>query len=93
MVAKNKDHITQYLKNKCSIASQIVFLNYFTCVFGEKLKEQVEKLLSCYETGEISWKNLDVMKEAKVWAGEVAAEITRKLKKEEKKYMKKKKIK
>ena len=31
------------------------------------------------------------MKEAKVWAGEVAAEITRKLKKQEKKYFKKKK--
>ena len=43
------------------------FFEVFTSVFGEKLQEQVEKLLSCYETGEILWKNLDVMKEAKVW--------------------------
>ena len=43
------------------------FFEVFTSVFGEKLQEQVEKLLSRYETGEILWKNLDVMKEAKVW--------------------------
>ncbi|KAL1786689.1 nucleolar protein 56 isoform X2 [Sigmodon hispidus] len=62
--------------------------NYFsevpTSVFGEKLREQVEERLSFYETGEIPRKNLDVMKEAMVQAEEAAAEITRKLEKQEK---------
>ena len=60
-----------------------------TSVLGEKLREQVEERLSFYETGEISQKNLDVMKEAMVQAEEVAAEITRKLEKQEKKRLKK----
>ena len=52
-----------------------------TSVLGEKLREQVEERLSFYETGEISQKNRDVMKEAMVQAEEAAAEITRKLEK------------
>ena len=61
-----------------------------TSVFGEKLREQVEELLSFYETGEIPRKNLDVMKEAMVQAEEAAAEITRTLEKQ-KKHLKKEK--
>ena len=83
--AKNKGHISQYLANKCSIASWIdCFSEVPTSVFEEKLWEQVEEWLSFYETGEIPWKNLDVMKDAMVQAEEVAATITRKLKKQEK---------
>ena len=62
-----------------------------TSVFGEKLREQVEEQLSFCETGEIPRKNLDVMKEAVVQAKEAAAEITRKLEKQEKKHLKEKK--
>lgn len=35
-----------------------------TCVFGDKLRDQVEERLTFYETGEAPRKNLDVMKEA-----------------------------
>ena len=62
-----------------------------TSVLGEKLREQVEAQLSFHETGEIPRKNLDVMKEAVVQAEEAAAEITRKLEKQEKKHLKEKK--
>ena len=80
--AENKGRISWYLANKCSIASRIdCFSEVPTSVFGEKLREQVEERLSFYETGEISQKNLDVMKEAMVQAEEAAAEITRKLEK------------
>ena len=90
--AKNKGRISQYLANKCSIASRIdCFSEVSTSVFGEKLREQVEELLSFYETGEIPRKNLDVMKEALVQAEEAAAEITRKLEKQEKKRLKREK--
>ena len=41
--------------------------------------------------GRLHKKNLDVMKEAIVQAGEVAVEITRKLEKQEKKHLKKEK--
>ena len=82
--AENKGRISWYLANKCSIASRIdCFSEVPTSVFGEKLREQVEERLSFYETGEISQKNLDVMKEAMVQAEEAAAEITRKLEKRE----------
>ncbi|KAM6163784.1 LOW QUALITY PROTEIN: uncharacterized protein ACDL77_020465 [Rhynchocyon petersi] len=90
--AKNKGRISRYLANKCSIASRIdCFSEVPTSVFGEKLREQVEERLSFYETGEVPWKNLDVMKEAMVQAEEVAVEITRKLEKKEKKCLKKEK--
>uniref|UniRef100_A0A8C6RKE3 Nucleolar protein 5A n=1 Tax=Nannospalax galili TaxID=1026970 RepID=A0A8C6RKE3_NANGA len=90
--AKNKGRISRYLANKCSIASRIdCFSEVPTSVFGEKLREQVEERLSFYETGEIPRKNLEVMKEAMVQAEEVAAEITRKLEKQEKKRLKKEK--
>ncbi|XP_003476468.2 nucleolar protein 56 [Cavia porcellus] len=90
--AKNKGRISRYLANKCSIASRIdCFSEVPTSVFGEKLREQVEERLSFYETGEIPRKNLDVMKEAMVQAEEAAAEITRKLAKQEKKRLKKEK--
>ena len=80
--AKNKGHISWYLANKCSIASWVdCFSEVPTSVFEEKLWEQVEERLSFYETGEIPWKNLDVMKEAMVQAEEAVAEITRKLEK------------
>ena len=62
-----------------------------TSVFGEKLREQVEERLSFCKTGEIPWKNLDVMKEAMVQAEEAAAKITSKLKKQDKKHLKKEK--
>ncbi|KAL1786863.1 nucleolar protein 56 [Sigmodon hispidus] len=89
---KNQDHISRYLANKCSIASRTdCFSEVPTSVFGEKQREQVEKRLSFYETGEIPRKNLDVMKEAMVQAEEAAAEITRKLEKQEKKCLKKEK--
>ncbi|XP_017498200.3 nucleolar protein 56 isoform X2 [Manis javanica] len=90
--AKNKGRISRYLANKCSIASRIdCFSEVPTSVFGEKLREQVEERLSFYETGEIPRKNLDVMKEAMVQAEEAAADITRKLEKQEKKRLKKEK--
>ena len=83
--AKNKGRISRYLANKCSIASRInCFSEVPTSVLGEKLREQVEERLSFYETGEIPRKNLDVMKDAMVQAEEAAAEITRKLEKQEK---------
>ncbi|KAM6164674.1 LOW QUALITY PROTEIN: uncharacterized protein ACDL77_021442 [Rhynchocyon petersi] len=90
--AKNKGRISWYLANKCSIASRIdCFSEVPTSVFGEKFREQVEERLSFYETGEVPWKNLDVMKEAMVQAEEVAVVITRKLEKKEKKHLKKEK--
>ena len=47
--AKNKGRISQYLANKCSIASRIdCFSEVPTSVFGEKLQEQVEEQLSFY---------------------------------------------
>ncbi|KAK6321014.1 hypothetical protein J4Q44_G00079900 [Coregonus suidteri] len=63
--AKNKGRISRYLANKCTIASRIdAFSEVSTCVFGDKLRDQVEERLSFYETGEAPRKNLDVMKEA-----------------------------
>ena len=64
-----------------SVLSHESFSEVSTSVLAAKLQEQVEERLSFYETGEISRKNLDVMKEAMVQAEEVAAEITRKLEK------------
>uniref|UniRef100_A0A8C8MC20 Nucleolar protein 56 n=1 Tax=Oncorhynchus tshawytscha TaxID=74940 RepID=A0A8C8MC20_ONCTS len=90
--AKNKGRISRYLANKCTIASRIdAFSDVPTCVFGDKLRDQVEERLSFYETGEAPRKNLDVMKEAVIQAGEVAAEIKIKLAKKEKKRMKREK--
>ncbi|MGH0187193.1 UNVERIFIED_CONTAM: hypothetical protein FKN15_023925 [Acipenser sinensis] len=65
--AKNKGRISRYLANKCSIASRIdCFSEVPTCVYGDKLRDQVEERLSFYETGEAPRKNIDVMKEAVV---------------------------
>ncbi|XP_072858307.2 nucleolar protein 56 [Pogona vitticeps] len=90
--AKNKGRISRYLANKCSIASRIdCFSEVPTCVFGDKLREQVEERLAFYETGDPPRKNLDVMKEAVVEATQVAAEIKRKLEKKEKKKRKREK--
>ncbi|KAK6494990.1 nucleolar protein 56 [Huso huso] len=90
--AKNKGRISRYLANKCSIASRIdCFSEVPTCVYGDKLRDQVEERLSFYETGEAPRKNIDVMKEAVVEAMEVATEIKRKLEKKEKKRRKKEK--
>nr|XP_028600399.1 nucleolar protein 56 [Podarcis muralis] len=86
--AKNKGRISRYLANKCTIASRIdCFSETPTCVFGDKLREQVEERLAFYETGEPPRKNLDVMKEAT----EVAAEMKKKLLKKEKKKKKREK--
>uniref|UniRef100_A0A8C8BS30 Nucleolar protein 56 n=1 Tax=Oncorhynchus tshawytscha TaxID=74940 RepID=A0A8C8BS30_ONCTS len=82
--AKNKGRISCYLANKCTIASRIdTFSEVPTCVFGDKLRDQVEERLSFYETGEAPRKNLD--------AGEVAAEIKIRLEKREKKHRKREK--
>ncbi|XP_067232500.1 nucleolar protein 56 [Chanodichthys erythropterus] len=90
--AKNKGRISRYLANKCTIASRIdCFSEVPTCVFGDKLRDQVEERLSFYETGEAPRKNLDVMKEAVAEASEAAAEIKRKLEKKEKKKRKREK--
>ncbi|XP_066502428.1 nucleolar protein 56 [Hoplias malabaricus] len=90
--AKNKGRISRYLANKCTIASRIdCFSEVPTSVFGDKLRDQVEERLSFYETGETPRKNLDVMKEAVVEAGVVAAEMKRKLEKKEKKKKKREK--
>ncbi|CAL9704262.1 unnamed protein product [Knipowitschia caucasica] len=90
--AKNKGRISRYLANKCTIASRIdCFSELPTSVFGDKLREQVEERLSFYETGDLPRKNVDVMKEAVVEAGEVTAELKRKLDKKEKKRLKKEK--
>ncbi|XP_046723370.1 nucleolar protein 56 [Silurus meridionalis] len=89
--AKNKGRISRYLANKCTIASRIdCFAEVPTSVFGDKLRDQVEERLAFYETGETPRKNLDVMKEAVVQAGEVA-EIKRKIEKKEKKRKKREK--
>ncbi|KAB0400326.1 hypothetical protein E2I00_006107 [Balaenoptera physalus] len=70
----------------------IASLRYLpTSVFEEKFREQVEERLSFCETGDSPRKNLDVMKESMVQAEEAAAEITRKLEKQEKKGLKKEK--
>ncbi|XP_062867156.1 nucleolar protein 56 [Trichomycterus rosablanca] len=90
--AKNKGRISRFLANKCTIASRIdCFSEVPTSVFGDKLRDQVEERLSFYETGETPRKNLDVMKEAVVEAGEAAAEIKRKTEKKEKKKKKREK--
>ncbi|XP_041807247.1 nucleolar protein 56 [Chelmon rostratus] len=90
--AKNKGRISRYLANKCTIASRIdCFSEVPTCVFGDKLREQVEERLSFYETGDVPRKNVDVMKEAVKEATDVAAEIKRKLEKKEKKRKKREK--
>ncbi|EHH24062.1 hypothetical protein EGK_07650, partial [Macaca mulatta] len=45
--ARNKGHISRYLANNCSIASQInCFAEVLMSVFGETLQEQVEDCLS-----------------------------------------------
>uniref|UniRef100_A0A3P8ZTR3 Nucleolar protein 56 n=1 Tax=Esox lucius TaxID=8010 RepID=A0A3P8ZTR3_ESOLU len=90
--AKNKGRISRYLANKCTIASRIdAFSELPTCVFGDKLRDQVEERLSFYETGEAPRKNLDVMKEAVIQAGEEAAQIKIKMEKKEKKRRKREK--
>uniref|UniRef100_A0A1A7YXV4 Nucleolar protein 56 n=1 Tax=Iconisemion striatum TaxID=60296 RepID=A0A1A7YXV4_9TELE len=90
--AKNKGRISRYLANKCTIASRIdCFSEVPTCVFGDKLREQVEERLTFYETGEVPRKNVDVMHEAVKEATDVAAEIKRKLEKKEKKRKKREK--
>ncbi|KAJ7999688.1 hypothetical protein DPEC_G00197000 [Dallia pectoralis] len=92
--AKNKGRISRYLANKCTIASRIdAFSDVPTCVFGDKLRDQVEERLSFYETGEAPRKNLDVMKEAVIQAGEeaAAAQIKIKMEKKEKKRIKREK--
>ncbi|KAJ3603344.1 hypothetical protein NHX12_031086 [Muraenolepis orangiensis] len=87
--AKNKGRISRYLANKCSIASRIdCFSEVPTSVYGDKLRDQVEERLSFYETGDLPRKNVDVMKEAVKQAGDVTAEIKRKLAKKEKKQKK-----
>lgn len=53
----------------CAWLSPLLTLKSFipevpTCVFGEKLRDQVEERLAFYETGETPRKNLEVMKEA-----------------------------
>ncbi|XP_053503977.1 nucleolar protein 56 [Ictalurus furcatus] len=90
--AKNKGRISRYLANKCTIASRIdCFADVPTSVYGDKLRDQVEERLAFYETGETPRKNVDVMKEAVVQAGEMAAEMKRKIEKEEKKKKKREK--
>ncbi|TNN62876.1 Nucleolar protein 56 [Liparis tanakae] len=90
--AKNKGRISRYLANKCTIASRIdCFSELPTCVYGDKLREQVEERLSFYETGDVPRKNVDVMKEAVKEATDVVTELKRKLVKKEKKRKKKEK--
>ncbi|XP_056266956.1 nucleolar protein 56 isoform X3 [Pseudoliparis swirei] len=86
--AKNKGRISRYLANKCTIASRIdCFSELPTCVYGDKLREQVEERLAFYETGDVPRKNVDVMKEAT----DVVTELKRKLVKKEKKRKKREK--
>ncbi|XP_037107859.1 nucleolar protein 56 [Syngnathus acus] len=87
--AKNKGRISRYLANKCSIASRIdCFSEMPTCVFGDKLREQVEERLAFFETGDLPRKNVDVMKEA-MEEVTTAAEVMRKQEKKRKKREKK----
>merc|ERR1719315_311122 len=80
--AKNKGRISRFLANKCTIASRIdCFSEVPTCVFGDKLRNQVEERLTFYETGDLPRKNVEVMAEAV----EEAAEDAKKKKKKEKK--------
>merc|ERR1719284_1378132 len=63
--AKNKGRISRYLANKCSLASRIdCFSDIATCIFGEKMKDQVEERLSYLSEGTTPRKNLEVMQEA-----------------------------
>uniref|UniRef100_A0A3Q3DYB1 Nucleolar protein 56 n=1 Tax=Hippocampus comes TaxID=109280 RepID=A0A3Q3DYB1_HIPCM len=89
--AKNKGRISRYLANKCTIASRIDCFSLPSSVFGDKLREQVEERLSFYETGDLPRKNVDVMKEAVKEASDVAAEMKRKLEKQERKRKKREK--
>lgn len=75
---RNKGRISRYLANKCSIASRIdCFSENPSCIFGDKLRGQVEERLRFYETGAVPRKNVDVMKEA---IAEVGAESAKKKK-------------
>ncbi|XP_018615463.1 nucleolar protein 56 [Scleropages formosus] len=90
--AKNKGRISRYLANKCTIACRVdCFSELPNSVFGNKLREQVEERLTFYETGQVPRKNLDVMKQAIIEAGEVAAEMKRKMEKKERKRKKREK--
>merc|ERR1719209_2527657 len=51
--AKNKGRISRYLANKASIASRIdCFTDNRTCLYGEKLKDQVEERLTFLTEGQ-----------------------------------------
>ncbi|XP_028391508.1 nucleolar protein 56-like [Dendronephthya gigantea] len=83
--SQNKGRISRYLANKCSIASRIdCFSETQSCIFGDKMHEQVEERLKFYESGEAPRKNIDVMKEA-------ISEVTSSQTSEKKKKRKKKK--
>ncbi|CAH3123831.1 unnamed protein product, partial [Porites lobata] len=88
---KNKGRISRYLANKCSIASRIdCFSETQSCVFGQKLHEQVEDRLKFYETGEAPRKNIDVMKEAIAEFEEKSQEASEDMGEKKKKKKKKK---
>jgi len=79
---KNKGRISRYLANKASIASRIdCFTDNRTCLYGEKLKDQVEERLTFLTEGQKPRKNLDVMREA---VEEVAQQIRKRNKKAKK---------
>merc|ERR1711865_432190 len=59
---KNKGRISRDLANKASIASRIdSFSDEPTTLYGQKLREQVEERLECYNSGKAPKKNIDVM--------------------------------
>ncbi|KAB0351651.1 hypothetical protein FD754_016508 [Muntiacus muntjak] len=77
-----RDQVSRALKTRGNTPKyRLIFHSTFIGRAAAKNKEQVEEQLSFYETGEIPRKNLD----------EAAAEITRKLEKQEKKRLKKEK--
>eukprot|EP00388_Colpodella_angusta_P044327 GDKK01062482.1.p1 GENE.GDKK01062482.1~~GDKK01062482.1.p1 ORF type:complete len:507 (+),score=180.14 GDKK01062482.1:1-1521(+) len=63
---KNKGRISRCLANKCSIASRIDAFSTGVpnCIFGDKLKDQVDERLAFLSEGVTPRKNLDVMREA-----------------------------
>lgn len=88
--AQNKGRISRYVANKCTMASRLdCFSDVPVPTFGEYLKQQVEDRLKYFESGVIPKKNLEVMKEAIEVAETEKIDAPKKLRKAERKALKK----
>lgn len=88
----NKGRISRYLANKCSLAARIDnFAATPCCIFGDKMRDQVEARMTYLSEGIATKKNLEVMREAAAAYQEKVDEIEKKKRKEEKRERKKRK--